>query len=398
MKAFFGKVGGMRRYYVLLSALLMQLCLGATYSWSVYVKPLRDITFMSQSEAQLPFSVFYFVFPATMVFSGYFLRKFGPRIATITGGILFGSGWIVSSFGHNTFLFTILGNGIIAGVGAGIAYIVPIATCMKWFPKNKGLVTGFAVAGFGGGTALVSQLAGFLLRNYSPFVIFSFLGVTFSALILTASIFMTNPPEEVETKDVGVSFWNFDIFKDKSFLILYFGMFTGLSAGFAVNANLKEIYATSTISIGVMGVSLFAISNAFGRIIWGFLFDKSRSSVVLVVNLLLQCFLLLISRFVLTSDMGFLMFASITGFNYGGVLVLYAGTVSRIWGPKDMGRIYGALFSSNIPGALAPLFAGYMFDISGSFSSGFLTIGILICFSAFFIFKNSYLIDKKLQV
>lgn len=384
----------MKKYYVLLSALLMQLCLGATYSWSVYVKPLKDITVLSQSQTQLPFSVFYFVFPATMIFAGYFLKKFGPRFSTVAGGILFGSGWIVSFFGQYNFVFTILGNGVIAGVGAGLAYIVPIATCMKWFPKNKGLVTGFAVAGFGGGAALVSQVAGTLLGTFSPFSIFLFFGVVFMCLILISSIFMVNP-EEQSTADGGSSpGLNLNFFKNRSFLVLYFGMFAGLSAGFAVNANLKEIFNTSAVSVGVLGVSLFAVSNALGRIVWGFIFDRGRSSVILVANLLLQGFLLLSSKFILNSDFGFLLFSSMVGFNYGGVLVLYAGTVSRIWGAKDMGNVYGILFSSNIPGAVAPIFAGFIYDLSGAFTIGFLMIGIIIFISAFFIFKNKQLIDK----
>lgn len=384
----------MKKYYVLLSALLMQLCLGATYSWSVYVKPLKDIGVLSQSQAQLPFSVFYFVFPATMIFAGYFLKRFGPRVSTITGGALFGSGWIISFFGQYTFSFTILGNGVIAGVGAGIAYIVPIATCIKWFPKNKGLVTGFAVAGFGGGAALVSQVAGGLLKTFSPFSIFLFLGIVFICLILLASIFMVNPGEEKSMSVDTFSGQNFTLFKNRTFVILYFGMFAGLSAGFGVNANLKEIYSTSTISVGVMGVSLFAISNALGRIIWGFLFDKAKSSVILASNLLFQGGLLVCSKFILNSDLGFLIFASIVGFNYGGVLVLYAGTVSRVWGAKNMGNVYGILFSSNIPGAIAPIFAGFIYDLSGAFTFGFLIIGVIIFVSAFFIFKNSQIIDK----
>lgn len=89
----------MKRYVILLSALAMQMCLGATYSWSVFVKPLRELTGVSQGLAQLPFSVFYFAFPATMIFSGTFLRILGPRGCAMTGGVLFGSGWLVASLG-----------------------------------------------------------------------------------------------------------------------------------------------------------------------------------------------------------------------------------------------------------------------------------------------------------
>ena len=176
------------RYLVILAALIMQLCLGATYSWSVYVQDIRALLGLSQAQAQIPFSVFYFVFPATMVVSGLVLNRIGPRFSAMLGGALFASGWIIGSFGLSNFSFTILGNGVLAGIGAGIAYIVPISTCMKWFPHQKGLVTGIAVAGFGGGAALVSKIGGYLLaQGATPFDSFKLFGIGFLLLVSSYS-------------------------------------------------------------------------------------------------------------------------------------------------------------------------------------------------------------------
>ena len=144
----------------------MQMCLGATYSWSVYVGPLKALAGLGQGPAQLPFTIFYFAFPATMAGAGMLLPKLGPRRCAVIGGALFGSGWLLAGFGGRWFGFVALGIGGLAGVGAGIAYIVPIATCIRWFPHRKGLVTGVAVAGFGGGAALVSQAGGWLMSAY----------------------------------------------------------------------------------------------------------------------------------------------------------------------------------------------------------------------------------------
>ncbi|MDP3282861.1 MAG: MFS transporter, partial [Desulfobacterales bacterium] len=178
----------MRRYIILVSAVIMQMCLGATYSWSVYVEPLRKLTGLLQGLVQLPFSVFYFAFPFTMIFSGFFLKRFGPAFCAVSGGILFGSGWILAGFGGNHFGFTITGIGLMGGVGAGLAYIVPIATCIRWFPERKGLVTGIAVAGFGGGAAFVSQAAGMMINSMgkSPFEAFTLFGITFMILVSMA--------------------------------------------------------------------------------------------------------------------------------------------------------------------------------------------------------------------
>lgn len=365
------------RIMIILSALLMQLCLGATYSWSVYVHPIRTLLDISQTQAQIPFSVFYFVFPATMIFSGTLLDRIGPRLATFTGGLLFGGGWLLSALGAGNFIYTIIGNGLIAGIGAGIAYIVPISTCIKWFPHNKGLVTGVAVAGFGGGAALVSALAGYLLKlDFTPFNLFAVLGVVFLLLIGFAGIFMHNPPGYAASAKVDIKLSA--IIGDRRFILLYFAMFSGLAAGFAINANIKELYSSTTLLAGVSAVSFFAIANAAGRVIWGALFDRFTSATCIQLNLLCQAALLFASPVILTSATGLQLFAALTGFNYGGVLVVYAGSVARIWGADKVGSIYGWLFSANIPGAVAPLLAGFLYDRSGSFTLALYLIAALI--------------------
>ena len=378
------------RFMLIISALLMQLCLGATYSWSVYVQHIRSILDISQAQAQIPFSVFYFVFPATMIFSGSLVDRFGPRFSAVCGGILFGSGWLVSSFGAGNFLFTILGNGIIAGIGAGIAYIVPISTCIKWFPNNKGLVTGVAVAGFGGGAALVSYAAGYLLKHdFTPFQLFGYLGLVFMSLVVFAGLFMKNPPHFTAIESRRLSYRS--VLSDRRFLILYFAMFTGLAAGFAINANIKEFYTSATLLAGVSAVSFFAIANAAGRVIWGSIFDRFSSRTIIQLNLLAQALLLFTAPIILTSATGLQFFAAVAGFNYGGVLVIYAGSVARIWGADKVGSIYGWLFSSNIPGAVAPLFAGYFYDRTGSFTIPMYVLATIILVAIFLLRCNRLL-------
>ncbi|SEA14529.1 Cyanate permease [Desulfuromusa kysingii] len=379
------------RIMIIFSALLMQICLGATYSWSVYVQQIKAIAAISQTQAQIPFSVFYFVFPLTMIFSGSLVDRIGPRRAAIGGGILFGGGWIISSFGMDNFTYTILGNGVIAGIGAGIAYIVPISTCIKWFPENKGLITGIAVAGFGGGAALVSTVAGFLLKlDMTPFSLFGYFGLVFTALIVFAGFFMQNPPGFSKVATVKVAFYK--TITDKRFIILYFAMFTGLAAGFAVNANIKELYQSATLMSGVSAVSFFALANAAGRVIWGGIFDRFNTSTVIQLNLISQAILLFAAPFILISSTGLQMFAILTGFNYGGILVIYAGSVARIWGADKVNSIYGWMFSANIPGAVAPLFAGFYYDLSGSFTIPMAVIGtiIMVALITMRLNKNSF--------
>lgn len=357
----------MKRYLILAAAIVMQLCLGATYSWSIYVQPIRELTGILQGSAQLPFTLFYFAFPATMVMAGHFLPRLGPRRCAMLGGALFGGGWLLAGFGNQQFLYTVSGIGVLAGIGAGFAYIVPIATCIRWFPDRQGLVTGIAVAGFGGGAAAVSQIGGHLMHGLglSPFATFAVFGTAFLVLAVTAGACMVNPAGTHLESHRRLA--KRTVLGIRTFWLLYLAMFAGLAAGFSVNANLKDLYGGDPDGSGVTAVALFALANAAGRIGWGWLFDRRSSVAMIRANLLLQAGILLLSPFILRSGAGLLLFALLTGFNFGGVLVIYASSAARVWGSVRVGQVYGWLFSANIPAALAPLLAGYTYDVTGDF-------------------------------
>jgi len=382
-----------KRYLILFAAIVMQMCLGAMYSWSVFVQPLKAYTGMLQSSIQIPFSIFYFAFPATMIFSGSLLPKLGPRRCAVTGGLMFGGGWLLASLGGFHFGLTVAGIGLLAGIGVGFAYIVPIATLIQWFPRHKGLVTGIAVAGFGGGAALVSQTAGFLMstRGLTPFESFALLGGVFLVLVTASGFTMENPP--------GTSFGHQallpldSVVRQKIFWILYVAMFTGLAAGFAVNANLKELYAGATTQSGVAAVSVFALANALGRVSWGIIFDRIQAAGAIQLNLACQAATLLSAPWVLQSTAGLILFSFLAGFNYGGVLVVYVSTAARTWGSTRVGQVYGWLFSANIPAALSPIVAGLAYDRLGTFTMPLIGIALFLVASTVWVGRSRSLVN-----
>ena len=378
----------LKRYVILIASVIMQMCLGATYSWSVFVLPLKESTGLLQGPVQLPFTLFYFAFPATMILAGQMLPRLGPRICAVVGGIIFGCGWMLAGWGGSHFIFAIIGIGLLAGIGVGFAYIVPIATCIQWFPENKGLVTGIAVAGFGGGAALVSQASAWLMSAHlaSPFETFRILGMVFMVLVVGAGLCMQNPAyvQHAQVRRFSLR----QIVSRRGFPAFYLAMVSGLAAGFAVNANLKELFISENLRAGVSAVSLFALANAAGRISWGWLFDRLKGRAVLSVNLLCQGTILLLTPWILVSVKGLLLFAVLTGFNYGGVLVVYASKVAHAWGSAAVGQVYGVLFSANIPAALAPIVAGMLYDLAGSFIPALYAIALLIIAAAVWLWKN----------
>ncbi|RPH34743.1 MFS transporter [bacterium] len=380
---------------ILFCAVVMQMCLGATYSWSVFVRPLRELTGLTQGLAQLPFSVFYFAFPATMILSGTFLRIFGPRGCAVAGGLLFGAGWLVASLGTYHFGFTVLGIGLLAGIGVGLAYVVPIAVCVQWFPQQKGLVTGIAVAGFGGGAALVGQIAGQMIFGMavSPYVAIGALGAAFLVLVPLAAIAMEFARD---FKDRDIPKLEFSAFAGRrEFQILFLAMVAGLAAGFAVNANLKDMWPGEEQQVGITAVSFFALANAAGRLAWGALFDRLPSATAVRANLLLQTVVAASGVWLLQSQEGFLLFALLAGFNYGGVLVVYASSVARIWGREHVGQVYGVLFSANIVAAGAPVLAGVSYGLTGTFSASLLALAVLLAAAALLVSRGAHELNAE---
>jgi OFA family oxalate/formate antiporter-like MFS transporter len=375
----------------------MQVCLGATYAWAVFVAPLRAITGLSQGGVQLPFSVFYFTFPAVMAFSGYFLRRLGTRGSAMVGGVLFGGGWIVASLGHIHFGFTVFGIGVLAAMGVGLAYVVPLAVCVRWFPKHQGLVTGVAVAGFGGGGAAIGQLAGFLqhARGATPFECFAMFGTAFLVLVTVAGYGMRTPadPAGPGTDSVPPR----AVVRHRAFRVLYGAMIAGLAAGFAVNANLRELLPVPSMEMGIHLVSLFAVANALGRLAWGAAFDRHTTSSILRANLFAQAIVLLAAPILITTVAGCTALALLAGFNYGGVLVLYASSVSRLWGAVNVGAVYGVLFSANIIASPAPVVVGLLYDASGTFLAGVLALAFLLLGGAILVSRHRTALDTPLS-
>ena len=357
----------------------MQMCLGATYSWSVYVQPIKSLTGLLQGPVQTPFTVFYFTFPALMMVAGMVLPRLGTRRSAMLGGALFGCGWILAGLGRTHFAFTVLGIGLVSGIGAGFAYIVPIAVGIQWFPENKGLVTGVAVAGFGGGAALVSQAGGALMayQGFTPFQTFFLLGAAFLVVTTVSGSFMIPPSAAGRQRTQPLKLKA--VTRGADFRLLYLAMCVGLVAGFTVNANLKELHAGLGVEAGIAAVSIFAVANAAGRILWGLLFDRVTSTSAIRANLLFQALVLAAAPLVVRTAAGLWAVAALTGFNYGGVLVLYVSSTARRWGNEHVARIYGWLFTANIPAAVAPMLAGIAYDRLGSFTLPlYIVAGLLI--------------------
>lgn len=350
----------------------MQLCLGATYAWAVFVGPLREAAQIGQAMAQAPLAVFYYVFPLTMAVLATLPDRIPPRVKAVTGGILFGAAWLAAGVEGVDIRWTAVWIGVAGGVGVGLAYLVPISTAIAWFPNHKGLVTGISVAGFGGGAALLGRLADYWMGEcgWTPYAVFRTFGVAFLCIVPLAGLVLRRPPDLPPDPVARVPARR--VLTDPAFWLLALTFTAGLSAGLAINGNLRHLGASAADAVSL--VPLFAIGNAAGRIAWGAAADRMRSAVFLTANLAAWTLLLSAGPTLCGSAAGLQVFAACSGFVYGGVLVVHPAAVVRHWGRAAFTRVYGWIATAHFIAALAPPLAGRAYDRGESFTRPLLAL------------------------
>ncbi|HKK22441.1 MAG TPA: MFS transporter, partial [Pseudohaliea sp.] len=168
---------GYSRWYVALAALCVHLSIGQVYAFSVFNLPLTRLIGVSAPAAadwslaavSWIFSVAIAVLGLTAAFAGRWLAVLGPRRTVLLAALCFGGGFWVSGLGIwlHSLPLTILGYGVLGGVGLGLGYITPVATLMRWFPDRPGLAAGLAIMGFGGGAIIGAPLAVALMDAFA---------------------------------------------------------------------------------------------------------------------------------------------------------------------------------------------------------------------------------------
>lgn len=384
------------RWLVVVAGLIIQLCLGAIYSWSVFVNPLKETYGFTTTQTQIIFSVALATFAIVMVLAGKWQDKVGPRRVAITGGILLGVGYMLARFAEGSFLKLIITIGLISGAGLGFGYVCPIAACVKWFPDKRGLITGLSVAGFGAGAWIFAQLASSLIESVGISATFMMLGNIFIAAIVLSSLLMINPPvgwtpkgfkakNEKTNKATSKNIAWQKMLKTRQFYLLWIMYFFGASAGLLVIGNLKPFGVFSGLTAAVAGsaVGILALFNGAGRITWGFLSDKLGRTKSMAIMSLLQGIMMLALIRMGASALLLTIAAAWVGFNYGGIFALFPSATADFFGTKNLGINYGWVFTSyGVAGIFGPILGGKVFDLTGSYLYAFIPSGILCIIAA----------------
>jgi MFS transporter, OFA family, oxalate/formate antiporter len=394
----------LNRWIIVISAIVIQVCLGALYAWSVFTKKITlsladgGAYGFSAGQAAWIFSAGLATFAAVMLFAGRWQAKIGPRKVAVVGGIVFGAGYILAGFIGKTFIAQLLCIGIIGGAGLGLTYVVPIAVAIKWFPDKKGMITGLAVAGFGFGATIWVKLAGSwfggLLNTTTLFglpgvqSVYLIYGITFLVLILLASSVMVNPPagwkpagwKPAETTNSGTAIGSVNLaagemVKKPQYWGLLFMFIGSALAGLMViycirlfgidslQTNIEGMDAEKAGVVAGTAMAWYAILNGMGRIIWGTASDKLGRKTAMCSMCLIQGVMMLFFFKIGASEMGLIIGACVIGFNFGGNFALFPAATADFFGNKNVGSNYPWVFLAyGVAGIAGPQIAGYFKD------------------------------------
>ena len=388
------------RWMVVVGAVLIQLCLGAIYAWSVFTPTLRDSGW-SKTETQIVFSVGLAMFALVMVYAGRRLGRFGPRRLAIVGGITLGLGYVIAGIdGGTNFWLVLLGVGIIGGAGIGLGYVVPIAVGMRWFPDRKGMITGFAVAGFGFGALGWVKLGGSwgnLIEDLGIDATFVVYGIAFAALVLIGSRWMAMPPEgwlpagfvppEAKQGEGGEDFSPKEMLRTPQFHLISLTFAASAGAGLMAIGVMKLYPVEALVDNGygldaadaIAGTAMavfFSLANGIGRIAWGAMSDKlgrKRSVVTMAAS---QGVLLFLFIPMAGSEWLLYLGAALIGFNFGGNFALFPALTADEFGDKSVGQNYPWVFLAYGAGGIVfPILGGWLGD-QEIFSLAFVLAGI----------------------
>lgn len=382
------------RWFLIPLGMIVLLCLGSVYSWSIFRTPLENELGISATQSLLPYTFVLVFYAALMPIAGFYIPRIGTRTTTAIGGVVVGLGYILSSFATqiSTLVFTY---GVIAGTGVGIAYGVPMVVASRWFPDKKGLAVGLTIVGFGLSPLITAPLANQLIAAYSVRPTLRILGIAFTAIILVIATTMKLPPkgwhpqpQAAASPLIAASTYPPNLFKSRSFYGLWIcygiGTLVGLSA-IGISRQVGEEIIAINPTVAASSVSLFAVFNGVSRPLFGWLSDRFKPHYVAILSytlILIACLLMINAGTgqVATYLIAFCLF----WFCLGGWLAMAPTITLRFFKPEQYAQNYGIVFTAYGVGALVgTLVTGRIRDLFGSYSYVFYPMALLAIVGVF---------------
>ncbi|WP_158742912.1 OFA family MFS transporter [Acidisphaera sp. L21] len=400
---------GFNRWLVPPAALAIHLCIGMIYGMSVFWLPLTRsvgtacaadmgfVTYLSATNCDWTVASLVVGFEIGIVFLGAsaaiwggWLERVGPRRAGVVSSVCWSLGLAVAAVGimqHQLWLLW-LGMGVLGGIGLGIGYISPVSTLVKWFPDRRGMATGMAIMGFGGGAMIGAPLANLLMARFHDA---SGPGVwqTFLVLALVYAVFMLGgsfayrvapanwkpdgwtQPNTRRLSAIGHVHLS-QAWRTPQFWLIWIVLLMNVSAGIGVlsvaSPMLQQIFAAPPATAAGF-VGLLSLFNIAGRFFWASISDRIGRKATYAVFFVLGIVLYAASPWAAHSGSKalFVAFFCIILSMYGGGFATIPAYLADIFGTQFVGAIHGRLLTAwSTAGVLGPLLVSYISQAAGA--------------------------------
>lgn len=377
-------------------ALATHLCIGQAYALSVFNLPLTKQLGITKSvpgdwtlvDLGWIFSIAILMLGLSAAFFGTWVQSQGPRKAGFFSALCWGSGFLIGALGvhlHQLWL-VYFGYGAVGGIGLGIGYITPVSTLISWFPDRRGMATGLAIMGFGGGALIASPLSDILMRYFaSP----TSTGVvdTWVVLGIVYFVFMmggafgyrlpppgwrpagwTPPPQKegslITTRQVTAQ----QAIKTPQFWFLWVVLCFNVTAGIGVisqaSAMIQEVFRGRISPSAAAGfVGLLSLFNMGGRVFWASLSDKIGRKATYAVFFTLGPIIYALVPWTgrLGSVVLFVSAFCIILTMYGGGFATIPAYLADVFGTKYVSAVHGRLLTAwAAAGVLGPVLVNYI--------------------------------------
>jgi OFA family oxalate/formate antiporter-like MFS transporter len=383
---------GSKRWLIVLGTVIMQMGLGTIYTWSLFNAHLVSKFGWELSSVSITFSITSFALAFATLFAGKLQDRFGLRRLTAAAGIMLGLGLILSSQASSLPMFYLLA-GVVVGYADGTAYITSLSNLIKWFPKNKGLISGVSVGAYGTGSLIFKYINGSLIESAGVSNAFLYWGFIVMIMIVIGSMLVREAPVAapasaakaagnrmktaagavIAPKDYTVK----EMLRTKEAYLLFVIFFTACMSGLYLIGIVKDIgvqLAGLDVAAAANAVAMIAIFNTAGRLILGALSDRmSRLKLISVTLAVTAVAMFTLSYATLSYGIFFTCVAAIA-FCFGGNITVFPAIVSDFFGLKNHSKNYGVVYQGFGIGALS---GSFIAAFLGGFKPTFIVIGLL---------------------
>src|SRR5580658_818566 len=355
------------RWLIPVAAVLVHICIGSVYAWSTFNRPIHAV-FPNDpwwfSPPYTTFSTALVLLGLSAAFGGPWVERRGPRAAATAAAILFGAGLVVGGIGlalKQSFL-VFLGMGVIGGMGCGLGYIAPVSTLVKWFPDRRGMATGMAIMGFGGGAFLAGYLNVYFMNLFGVARTIMSLGVIYFVIMMIGARIIRRPPDGWKLEGWTPAAHTNKMITDRNlnrnealgtiqFYLLWGILFINVTAGIGILAQaspmMQDLFQKTPLQAAAV-VSLISLFNAGGRFFWASCSDFiGRRNTYLVFFVVQVALFLTIPRFAAGGQWVLFeaaLFVVLT--MYGGGFATIPAFLADMFGAENVGAIHGVILTA----------------------------------------------------